>query len=258
MSDPSEESAVCTPADLRLVPAAVATWSGCWCATSGQADLIAVAMAVAVAVLVAGGLRRSIVTVAVALALLTSGGAGTLHEQRLTSGPVAELASQRAVVSAVVVTTADPSIRVVGPMRPPSLAVRAAVVAVAGRGEGWRVRLPVVVMVSGPLAAWLSAPVGSRWAVEGRLEPPEPGSGMAAELRVRRAEFIAPPGSGLRVVERVRAGLRAAVQHRGADARGLVPALVLGDTSAVPPDLVEAFKVGGLTHLTAVSGVIVR
>jgi competence protein ComEC len=65
---------------------------------------------------------------------------------------------------------------------------------------------------------------------------------------------LAPPAAGLQLVERVRDGLRRGVQQRGADTRGLVPALVLGDTSALPPDLVNTFKVAGLTHLTAVSG----
>jgi competence protein ComEC len=113
----------------------------------------------------------------------------------------------------------------------------------------------MVVLVSGTsLAQWRSAPVGSRWSVDARLEPAEPGSGLAGELRVRRSRLVAPPGPGLALVERVRVGLRAAVAGRSADVRGLVPALVLGDTSAVPPDLVDAFKVAGLTHLTAVSG----
>jgi competence protein ComEC len=34
----------------------------------------------------------------------------------------------------------------------------------------------------------------------------------------------------------------------------ILPGLVLGDTSAVTPDTVSAFRVAGLTHLTAVSG----
>ncbi len=39
-----------------------------------------------------------------------------------------------------------------------------------------------------------------------------------------------------------------------ADQAALLPALVLGDTSAFPPTVVEQFQVAGLTHLTAVSG----
>ncbi len=242
-------------ADLRLVPAAVAGWAGCWCATSASLDPVAVAVIAGVGVGVAAGMRRSLVLGAVALALLGAVAVGLVQQQRLTGGPVGELVGQRAVVSAVLVTTGDPAVHPAGPVKPGSLVVRATMLAVQGRGATWRVRAPVVVMVSGTsLSRWQSAPVGSRWAVEGRLQSPDPGSGLSGELRVQQSSLIAPPGPGLLLVERVRVGLRAAVAQRDADVRGLVPALVLGDTSAVPPDLVDAFKVAGLTHLTAVSG----
>ena len=55
-------------------------------------------------------------------------------------------------------------------------------------------------------------------------------------------------------MEQVRAGLRASVAHVSHEPRALVPALVVGDTSAMPAGLVERFRVTGLTHLTAVSG----
>ena len=241
MSGDEDEQVRARP-DLRLVPAAGVGWAGSWCATSGDPGLSAVATIVGVAVALAAGVRRSVVLGAVALALLAAVAVGTVHQHRLTAGPVGELAGQRASVSAALVTTADP-------------AVRATVLDLQGRGAVWRVRVPMVVLVSGTsLAQWRSAPVGSRWSVDARLEPAEPGSGLAGELRVRRSRLVAPPGPGLALVERVRVGLRAAVAGRSADVRGLVPALVLGDTSAVPPDLVDAFKVAGLTHLTAVSG----
>jgi competence protein ComEC len=53
---------------------------------------------------------------------------------------------------------------------------------------------------------------------------------------------------------RIRAGLRDACAGLGADERGLVPGLVLGDVAAMPPDLTTAFRMTGLTHLCAVSG----
>jgi competence protein ComEC len=65
---------------------------------------------------------------------------------------------------------------------------------------------------------------------------------------------VAAPSIGLRLVERVRAGLREAVRHRAEEPRALVPALVLGDTAAITPTLAEDFQICGLTHLTAVSG----
>nr|WP_281372879.1 ComEC/Rec2 family competence protein [Kineococcus aurantiacus] len=52
----------------------------------------------------------------------------------------------------------------------------------------------------------------------------------------------------------MRAGLRDAVAPQPRDARGLLPGLVVGDTSGLPDDLEAAMKQVGLTHLTAVSG----
>ena len=66
--------------------------------------------------------------------------------------------------------------------------------------------------------------------------------------------LVAGPSPGLALVERVRAGLRAAVAHRPADQRALVPALVLGDTRAISQPMTEAFQTTALTHLMAVSG----
>ena len=52
----------------------------------------------------------------------------------------------------------------------------------------------------------------------------------------------------------LRAGLRAACAGLPPDARGLLPSLVVGDTTGLPPDLEEDMRTTGLTHLSAVSG----
>ncbi|MGB5951559.1 MAG: ComEC/Rec2 family competence protein, partial [Ornithinimicrobium sp.] len=52
----------------------------------------------------------------------------------------------------------------------------------------------------------------------------------------------------------VRERLRVAVDALPADARGLIPGLVIGDTSLTPPDLSEAMLDTGMSHLSAVSG----
>jgi competence protein ComEC len=61
-----------------------------------------------------------------------------------------------------------------------------------------------------------------------------------------------------RAAERLRAGLRQASADLGRDARGLLPGLVVGDTSQQPADLAAAFQATGLTHLCAVSGLTAR
>ncbi|WP_415830856.1 ComEC/Rec2 family competence protein, partial [Janibacter anophelis] len=48
--------------------------------------------------------------------------------------------------------------------------------------------------------------------------------------------------------------MRDAVQPLPADARGLLPALVIGDTSLTPQELTDDMLVTGMSHLSAVSG----
>lgn len=64
------------------------------------------------------------------------------------------------------------------------------------------------------------------------------------------------PGTALaRASNRVRTNLRMAAEHTmGADDAALFTGLVIGDDSRQPPELIEAFRASGLSHLTAVSG----
>jgi len=260
-SDTSEpEPDVGPHPDLRLLPVAVATWTATWVGTGGPAGGGTAGLAGGLAgAVVATGLamrRGSLVAAAVALALLAGLTVGWSAQYRLAAGPVADLAARRAVVEAAVVIRRDPTVHVAAGVRPDYLTVRAELVAVAGRGESWRLSVPVLVTVSGPAVAdWRAAPVGTTLAASARLEPRTAGSDVAAVLRVRGgASVTAPPAAGLRVTERVRAGLRTAVERRRPEPRALVPALVLGDTSALTATLTEDFETTGLTHLTAVSG----
>lgn len=65
---------------------------------------------------------------------------------------------------------------------------------------------------------------------------------------------VAPASAPRRIAHGLRTGLRGAVVGLPPDAAGLVPGIAVGDTSAVPDDLVDAMRTTGLTHLTAVSG----
>ncbi|MFG2821267.1 ComEC/Rec2 family competence protein [Kitasatospora sp. NPDC048365] len=66
--------------------------------------------------------------------------------------------------------------------------------------------------------------------------------------------LLAPPSLPQRAAARLRAGLRDACDHLPPDTRGLLPGLVVGDTSRLPDDLADAFRATDLGHLTAVSG----
>lgn len=106
--------------------------------------------------------------------------------------------------------------------------------------------------------SWLGLLPSTRVRVTGRLVPPlAGGERFAAVLRVRgRAvpSVVREPSGAQRSAGRLRAGLRAATDGLPADARALLPGLVVGDTSRITPELDEAFKATDLAHTLAVSG----
>ncbi|WP_244315199.1 ComEC/Rec2 family competence protein [Streptomyces glaucescens] len=106
--------------------------------------------------------------------------------------------------------------------------------------------------------SWLGLLPSTRLRLTGRLAPAVVGGDrIAAVLRVRaRAgpEVVRRPTGAQRFAGRLRAGLREATDGLPADARALLPGLVVGDTSRIGPDLDAAFKETDLAHTLAVSG----
>jgi competence protein ComEC len=242
--------------DLRMAPLAAAAWGAAWVGTWGGLAGIAAAGAGVMVGLAVAALRRSALLLAVALVTAVAAGAGMVDLYRIRHGPVATLATHRAVVSADLEIRADPHPIAGTGVRPDAAVIKAAIVRIQGRGGAWLVRAPVLLVVSGPqLGQWFEIPVGSRLAADGRLDRPDRGSDMAAVMRVRGSPVVVKaPSPGLRLVERIRDGLRQAVADRRQEPRALVPALVLGDTSGLEAELAQDFQSTGLTHLTAVSG----
>jgi competence protein ComEC len=241
--------------DLRMVPIAASAWAGCWAGTSGSLRWGLAGVGVALFLLGWGVLRRSMLAVALALVVGGALGLSQVHLLRVTAGPVADLAHAQAVADLLVQTVGDPHTLPARGTRPASVTIRARVVEIDGRGQRWRTRAPVLIVSPEEAASWEAAPVGTVWAVTGRLAQPRAGSDLSAVVRVRQPPRVAAPaGWSWRAVDRVRLGLREAVAERRPEVRALVPALVLGDTAALPPDLVADFRTTGLSHLTAVSG----
>ncbi|WP_425540901.1 ComEC/Rec2 family competence protein [Streptomyces coeruleorubidus] len=111
----------------------------------------------------------------------------------------------------------------------------------------------------GPVRSpWLGLLPSTRLRVSARLAPAMTGGDrVAAVLRVRgqaEPEVVGEPSAAQRLAGRLRAGLREATDGLPADARALLPGLVVGDTSRITPELEEAFKETDLTHTLAVSG----
>jgi competence protein ComEC len=241
--------------DWRLLPAAGAVWAATWVVTGEHPAGVAVVLGAAALLGGLAGWRRSWLVGAVALLLVGAAVVGVLRVHAVRSGPVAAMAAEQAVVDVEVVTRTD--------LQQTSAAgggelgwVRGELVRVHGRGLDVTTHQPVVVVVTGDrVGSWQHGVAGDRWRVLARLAPPDAGSDVAAVVRVRGDRvLVAPAGAGEQLVERVRAGLRSAVAARAEEQRALVPALVLGDTSLMGPELQDRFTATGLTHLTAVSG----
>jgi competence protein ComEC len=247
--------------DARLVPVALAAWAIAWVAplagVPAAAGFAAVAFAAGVALLVRhwrAPRARSFWKPVVAAALVVAGataGVSAARASTSTAGIVDDLARERAVASVTVRITSDAQ-RVDAP-GPPVWLVRATVTEAAGRGRAEAAAAPIVVFTRDD--AWLGLLPSTVVRVSGRLVPPDRlGREVAALAVVGSYEVVTPPTRLQRAAGRLRAGLRAAVSGLPADARGLVPGLVVGDDALVPADLDDAFRTAGLTHLLAVSG----
>jgi len=182
---------------------------------------------------------------------------GWLHVRALDAGPVEELAADRASMTGSGTVTADPHrarSRMPGPGRPRDLfVVPVRVDLLVARGRAVRIRAPTLVFAAH--GSWATLLPGQRVEVSGRLGPARAGQPVAAVLSVRGPPGRpAPPSTVQRAAGTLRQGLRDASDGLSSDERGLLPGLVVGDTSRMPEGLEADFRTAGLTHLTAVSG----
>ncbi len=263
-----------SPVDLRLVPAVLAAWPAAWWST-GQVPaagavlsvlLLAPALLCAAAacgllpgrrtrVEVAFGSRPARGTLAVVVLAATGAVAGSAAATGAvrSAGPVATLASAGAVVDLQARATGDAQLLAPGPYGGADrYAVRVQATRVDGRGSEAEVATPVVVL-GGP--AWSEVTAGEHLRLTGRLRPAEPGDDVVALVSAHGGPRDVRPGAWpWRVADRFREGLRTACRGLDRDAGGLLPSLVVGDTSMLPPTLREHLRTAGLAHLTAVSG----
>jgi len=288
-SHPREEG----PTDLRLVPPALAAWATAAVTVGAPAGwvtgVVVGSLVVGGALLLAGrrgtcaakggdGARwRSWPRVSVAAVLLCVGAAAAsagLYGADLRRGPVPSLARQFTNVTAEVEITSDPRLtrpRIKGDHMAPTAVLFDAEVRRVTRADGTAVstRAPVLVIVDarsprgspqrvGERSPWLSLLPSTRLRVPARLVPAlSGGDDIAAVVRVRGnapPEVVGEPSGPQRFAGRLRQGLREATHGLEADARALLPGLVVGDTSRVTQELDNAFKATDLTHLLAVSG----
>ena len=244
------------PRDLRPLGLAGVAWASMWVASSGEPALwLGGALAVIILTITAAR-HRSRYLAALALLAASCLAAGTLRVWHTGQGAVAELGRERAVAVVDLVVEGDSHLRASAGTKPDLLIRPARVVHLDARGLAWTTSARVEVIISGELArAWAEVPMGARVRAVVSLAAPEPDAGLAALARAREPPTVlAPPAPVDAAVTRVRAGLREASAPLPPEARALLPALVVGDTSGMDADLTQRFRTTGLTHLTAVSG----
>ncbi len=242
--------------DVTLLGPALLAWA-IGAATLGATPVVGVAVAGAGLVIAVVALRRGtphalvIELSALLTSLIVLAGAG--HAAMRTAGGVPALAADRATIAFEGTVLADPVTLSPGSERRQALViVRVAVEKVTGRGHERRVGTPILVFGG---TEWAHLRWHERIRARGRLAAAAPGDDVVALLRASAGPVrIAPAGAVFEAAERVRQGMRQAVSGLPEDARGLVPALVIGDRSLTPKSLTDDMRATGLTHLCAVSG----
>jgi len=183
------------------------------------------------------------------LCLLATAAQSSVREAGLVPG----LAVQRASATVEAVVVSDPRVIQTKGIRPVELViVRVSVRTVVGRGQRSESSTPVMVFGD---KSWAKVRWRETVRATGRFDVADPGDDVVAVFNPSGApRSVGAPGLIADVAEHVRSGLRDAVSGLPVDARGLLPGLVIGDTSRTPPSLTAAMLTTGMTHLSAVSG----
>ncbi|WP_233525974.1 DNA internalization-related competence protein ComEC/Rec2 [Actinomadura spongiicola] len=170
-----------------------------------------------------------------------------LRATAVDTGPVRDVARLGGSAAAEAVVTADPHAKP-GKHRP-MVIVRARMEVISQT----RVRVPVLLLAAD--AGWLRLIPSQRVRLHGRFMLPQGADLLAAVVIVRGPpSVLGPPSRVQRAAEFMRARLRAASAKLPPDQRGVLPGMVVGDTSRLDPALAEDFRTAGLTHLLVVSG----
>ena len=250
--------------DLRLAPAAAATWAATWWATGCLAPRAVIPACALVSIGCAASYVRSqrgrrsprhaltpprSLRLALALLLacvacaLAVGSAARRHYDadpaRRDSGPI----------HARVVLQTDPAPASSG--FSPTRSARARIDAVSV-GEDW---LPASTTALVRAPGWRDAARGDVYEVWGSLDATFAADAPSVgTIRVRRAQLIERPGGLSAWMRSTHRAFARACAPLPRDARSLVPGMAIGDDRGMPADLALAMTTTSLTHLTAVSG----
>ncbi|MFI9643831.1 ComEC/Rec2 family competence protein [Micromonospora sp. NPDC051925] len=254
--------------DLRLAGLAVAAWLTalvCLHRTAPAAVLLA-ALATGLAALLTAHLlgrlgrptrlarRYGWIVVAVLIGVVCGASATAARLHVRDAAPLRALVDDRARVTVDLVLRDDPRPVRGAPGRPATLLVSADLVELTA-ADGRRVAVGVRLLVLATDPAWRSLLPGQRLSAQGRLTAPRGGDLTAAVLTTSVPPVPhGPPPWLQRAAGTLRAGLQRACEPLPDEPGGLLPGLVVGDTSRLPATVEEDFRTTGMTHLNAVSG----
>nr|WP_205864112.1 ComEC/Rec2 family competence protein [Planosporangium mesophilum] len=237
-------------------------------AVAVAAGLVAVAVAAGlVAVVVAVGRRSGrmpagavgavsgrTAVVAVLVGVVAGAGVTACRVALRDAGPVAALAREGATVAAALVVTDDPRPTPGAVGGPTRYAVAADLTRLSPTGRP-ALRLSTRVLVLGGDPSWRGVLPGQRVEVDGRIVAARGGDLRSAVLSVPGApRLIGRASWAQRSAGRLRAGLQRACAPLPPEPGGLLPGLVVGDTTRLEPAVADDFRTTGMTHLLAVSG----
>ncbi|MEU6646515.1 ComEC/Rec2 family competence protein [Saccharomonospora sp. NPDC046836] len=256
--------------DLRLVPAAITVWAsgllgllwGSWAAAACGTVGVLLAIAMAWHTLAARARRAAARRLPAAGALLVCGilavGPLTARLADAERDPLRVVAEEGAdaVVRAAVAERPRPLRSAGYAAQPGGTRLVLVPVTIVGALAGEReVRSAGRALLIAPFDGWSRLLPGQQVTAAGSLAPPRPGELTVAVIYVRgppRDVTVAPWWQ--RHAESIRSAMRSVCSVLSPEPAGLLPGLVVGDTSALPPRVEQEFLDSGMSHLTAVSG----
>lgn len=252
---PDQRAARWTWVDLRLVPVAVTVWAvslgAPWTSPQVLAGCAVLCVLTGAVLARRGRNAGAAVLLAVVAALAVTAGAAALHGWQRAASPLRAPDVVGRTVDVVLELDGDPH-RLSGSQ--PRVVADATVVWLHEPGG----RRPVDdgVLLFAPAEGWGDLLPGQPVTARVSVAPPRPGDTVAAVLSARGPPTArGAPSRAQAWAAHVRGSLvESAARMLDLRPAGLLPGLVVGDTSAADPVLEEEFRRAGLAHLTAVSG----